>query len=411
MAKKEDFLNATTEHIETLKNWDRDLANQITANKNTLSDFAKQRIEAIDQYVEKSLPDLSETIITKLKSKFPLFLKDINVQDLIADQKSQIESDIKSLSSEIDAIQMQKDLLGYEMELEQLDQDLEILQSPVKRYESIPDFTELVSRGYSTPQYPHSFFSMQYHRDWKAGDEVLKTSQCKNWDQLLESYNQAVKNIEDTKTLKTNLVKKINKIKSGQEQLTSLKSRLNDVEKNTRSAIVTKFKSYIDGLKSLPTELSSVTQIDEKIKELQTANADLEAQRTTISNQLIELGKIYQSVENSRVNEVADKYVKDMKARTKDFSKVTSSKSSRSTDSAGRRSSSSSTTIFVNNRSNDDNWLLNMMIYDELLNDMHRHHQDHSSYNNWSNSGYNQHPRDYEYDRQQAENEVYGRSS
>ena len=388
MANKKDFIDAISEQISTLSGWLKELDEKSKGNQFKLNALRKQRDDRINQFAVSLLPDISETSLKQLAKRLPKFMTVDELKGFISDAQADHTRVKSRLLQNFRPDTANSEIMTLETELEAAERDFSFTENPGGSYSKITGFMELYNSGYSTSEYPYGIFDGQYYSDWKLGDQVLKASGCKNWTDLRGRYETSLRNYES-------LQGRVNEKKRALADLEGKRDSYNELleaEANLPAEITEKIqvsiKAYLDTSESLPAEFADLVSLNSQIAELQKEDTEkIQANRTQISAQLLDLQKLQTKVNQSRTDIIPDKYVQEIRTRTKSYK---TSRSSGGGFSGGGRSTH--TTVYVGN----DNWMLDAILYHEMMNHFDHSHSDRGGYGSRDYSERNYGGRSYE---------------
>lgn len=404
MATKEAFLDALSAHKQTLQGWLDEIDEKNRVNSRKVKDLDTQRRDRIDNYVETLLPNIEDSTLASLEKKLPNFMKASEIKKIASDEELVCSQLLSRITSDFNPANAANNRMTLETSLEGLKADLEIAESAVEKYESIPNFMGLLGRNYNTSNYAYGFFTAQYHTDWKNGDAVVAASGCSSWESLVARYTNAKYNADAIRKNERKTQSELDSLEKSSQSHSDVLERQKNIAQTVTEQVQVKLKAYLNTLHPMPAAFKDIIALDEQISALQSdKDGKTQDNRADISKQLMELQKIERSANNSRSNTVPDEYMKELKSKAKSSSKSGGY-------SGGRRSGSSGGStqhIYVH----DSNWMLDAIIFNSMMD-----HFDHSSSHHHDGS-YQNNDQTNSYDRTDsqeyaaAENDSYGRSS
>ncbi|OYT69812.1 MAG: hypothetical protein CFK52_12930 [Chloracidobacterium sp. CP2_5A] len=109
--------------------------------------------------------------------------------------------------------------------------ELALIESGLQRYEREPDFVGLCQRGYRTPSYRQSVFTLQYYRDWKRGDEITEKLGYKTFAEARAAYENLLRGREACRKTLDGIEGEIQDIRRLIAELNEAQRRLADLPK------------------------------------------------------------------------------------------------------------------------------------------------------------------------------------
>jgi hypothetical protein len=149
-------------------------------NASRVTELGRLRKDKLHEIVALYLPNLSpETIgaVNRLTG-FRAFEVKSPADDLVTrrDELSNRVAEIERDPLYVNRQKLTDPVAGdLTLEKERLTGEKGLLDQSVGRFEGADGFLDLINRGYDTPDYKQSKFSLQYYRDWKRGDEIEDT--------------------------------------------------------------------------------------------------------------------------------------------------------------------------------------------------------------------------------------------
>jgi hypothetical protein len=197
------LIGAHREMLATLKQRDEELTQQLL----------KARQELASVYL-KSIDDMNLERVAQLTGFQGFARRDPRVAR--EHERKVLQSSVARL--EADPRYQQRDVLAgpdgtLTQELAQNRETLAPLQVECDRFESLPDFAELIAVGYDTPNFQEKWWHASYWKHWAAGDRVCKQLGMGDFgDDVIPAYQKVAEPRNFMKAEVERLDKQINEI-------------------------------------------------------------------------------------------------------------------------------------------------------------------------------------------------------
>jgi hypothetical protein len=218
------------------------LANIIAQHKRLLDSFKVRDQELSNQLIEarrelasvylKALDDASLDRVAKLTGFQGFSRRDPRVAR--EQERKVLQSGIAK--AEADERYQKRDVLAgpdgtLTQELNQNKETLAPLQQECDRFESIPDFAELIAIGYDTPNFQEKWWHASYWKHWAAGDRICKQLGLNDFgDDVIPAYNKVAEPRNFMRSEVERLDKQIGEIHELVRQHDQLVDRLNRLD-------------------------------------------------------------------------------------------------------------------------------------------------------------------------------------
>lgn len=177
------FVNQAQEHVGVLKQCLDEVGDQLHEHKKNQRTIAVSRAHVLDDLVNTYLPALSPDVIDTVPrlTGYGQFQQSNPIGTLEASRRqlqsrlTEIESDSRYVDRERLLDSVAGDLI---LKRQQPQQEFELLQESLQRFEKEPNFLDLYGRKYGTSDYKERWWrclwSWKYFRDWKAADIIVE---------------------------------------------------------------------------------------------------------------------------------------------------------------------------------------------------------------------------------------------
>ena len=157
--------------------------------------LAKELRDAKRQLAAVYLPELSDAALERVPplTGFQGFLRR-DPRIAMAQEKKVLEANLANIESD-EHYRHRETLVGQagtlQQELDAARETFAPLQAECEKFETLPDFQELVEVGYDTPGFTEKWWNAGYWRHWAAGDRICKALDMKDFgDDVLPAYRK-----------------------------------------------------------------------------------------------------------------------------------------------------------------------------------------------------------------------------
>lgn len=194
------------------------------------------REKTLDELAQANLPTLEPATLAAVERRtgYGRF-RDLDLASHLARERDRLTRRAAEIRADARFIRRQEllDPTAGELtlRLKQACDELALIESGLQRYEREPGFVELYQRGYRTPAYRQSVFTLQYYRDWKRGDEITEKLGCKTFSEVRAAYDHLLRGrAACQKTLK-GIESEIQDVRRLIAELNEAQRRLDDLPK------------------------------------------------------------------------------------------------------------------------------------------------------------------------------------
>lgn len=190
-----EFLRLAAEKLSVLKEAYEAAGAAIDDHQKCLDEIERARESALTEFIEYCMPDLNRDSVARVAActGYHRFETDDPITR-IGQRRLRLQKRVQEI--EADDRYIGRDHLidpnvgELILERDNLAGELSILDPSLARYEQDPSFRELHNRRYGTDDYSGRWWSRQYYRDWKAGDEVLERFNENDFKVLIRNHDE-----------------------------------------------------------------------------------------------------------------------------------------------------------------------------------------------------------------------------
>ncbi|MCS7080899.1 MAG: hypothetical protein NZ585_12740 [Chloracidobacterium sp.] len=192
------FLSLARQRSAELRKALAALPSQFVRHEARTKELQQLREKSLDELTQVNLPSLDQATLATVEryTGYGRF-RDLDLdaylrreRDRLAQRAAQIQADPRFLRRQELLDPTAGELI---LKAKQARDELAIIESGLQRYEQEPDFLSLYQRGYRTPAYRQSVFTLQYYKDWKRGDEITEKFGCKAFSEVRAAYENLLR--------------------------------------------------------------------------------------------------------------------------------------------------------------------------------------------------------------------------
>ncbi len=97
MAHKDELAKELATQVQSLKTWYDELSDDITKITTTIREFAAKRVELLNEYVARILPDLSGPVLERASRRFLVIIDPAIIQTLLENDRRVIQEQLAAV--------------------------------------------------------------------------------------------------------------------------------------------------------------------------------------------------------------------------------------------------------------------------------------------------------------------------
>jgi len=308
--KTAEFISEAQDQLKNLNEWLKEIETAIDEETNRLTRLRQMRQQAIDDIAMRLLPDLRRSSVEDLDKTFPGLIKVSWVTGEINKRRKQNEKRLEEISVSYSPDTFESRLADMDVSIDKLSMDFDEIEKGYHAFLATKGIGPLLTSGYGTPEYKHTWMERQYYRDWKRADEILEELRYSHWSQIQSNWDIISGGYETAKQQLINAQEQKEELKRLHFEHETLTKSQENIEEEVLNACHLIIKSELDLHvdKSSPL-VKQLVEIDERMQESSNRiNNELQDRRSKVHDQMLALQQIVASASQSRQREVPDEY-------------------------------------------------------------------------------------------------------
>ena len=314
MANNQEFLTEINTHLASLQEGVDQISGVVATNNREIASARAERKAVIHSTVVSALPNLEPSTLESLNSLLPGIID----ASAIDQNRTQLENSIRI---QLQRVKGRNDPEMYEATRSRLSaeaaQERESLSqaSSIKdSYDGVPGLEDLIESGYGTVSYMVSWYQPRFYRDWKNADQVVESTNSKDWDALRNAYTRTANDVYQHRTNLNNLQSELETLNADHNAYLDLQAELQRVPSRVLDSLRVKVEAHLDGLLPVPTFLVGVEALNSKITTLGAENVKLQTTYGKLTTEISQLNSVKVKVSRSR-KPIPEQYLTSLRSR------------------------------------------------------------------------------------------------